>query len=119
MARFKITETFTNGVSQNTYISAIDEATALGICVALYGGNHQAFEASSSITVTDASITPVSFKRVRVMLKNVATEDTTFLSFIVKDTVSDLDVEATLKNKTINGVSADTVTILSINKTTV
>ena len=119
MPNYQIKEVFTNGASQNTYISATDESTALGVAQAFYGGNHQAFEESASVTTEEAAITPVSFKRARIMLKNEATDDTTFLNLIVKDTVSDLDIEAALKNKTINGVHADKVTILSIVKTVV
>ncbi len=119
MPKFKVEETFTNGVRQNTYISAVSETAALEICTAIYGGQHQAFEESTSITTEQAALTPVSYKRAKIMLKNVATSDVTFFDLVVKATVSDLDIEAALKNKTINGVNADTVTVLSINKVTV
>lgn len=119
MPKFKVREKFSNGSAQNAYLSATDEATALGICNAIYGGNHQAFEESSGINTEEASLTPVSFKRVNTVLKNDATNDTTFFKFIVKDSVSDLDVIAALKGKTINDVLVDKVTVLSINLTTV
>ena len=117
---FKIVETFTNGTKFSTFVKTIDEATALGICTAFGGtGSRQAFEASSSITVEEASLTPVSYKRANIMLKNEGTDDTTFLNLVVKSTVSDLDIVAVLKNKTINDVKADKVVIISIIKTTV
>lgn len=119
MPKYKIVEVFTNDVKQSTYIPAVSETAALEICTAIYGGNHQAFEESTSITTEEPALTPVSYKRAKIMLKNEGTDDVTFFDLIVKDTVSDLDIEVALKDKTINGVKADKVTVLSINKVTV
>lgn len=119
MANYKIIETFTNNVKQSTYIPAVSETAALEICAAIYGGSHEAFEESTAVTTEEPALIAVSFKRAKIMLKNEGTDDVTFFDLIVKDTVSDLEIEIALKDKTINGVKADKVTVLSITKTAV
>ena len=118
MAKFKVKEIFANGKTVNTFVSCTDETTALGISTALYGGKHEVFEASTDVTVSQAKLTNVAYKDVSVMLKNNATDDKTYLNFLMKSTKTTADVKTALLNKTVNGVKADIVVITSIREVT-
>ncbi|NCO01423.1 MAG: hypothetical protein GW906_06315 [Epsilonproteobacteria bacterium] len=111
MPKFKIRETFANGSSHSLYIPAGDEATALSVASALLDGELEVLQAPIDIPATAPSPTNVSYKRFDVMGKNIATGSKTYLSFLGKTTVTDLDVQAFLLNKTINTVKFDEVTV--------
>lgn len=114
MPRFKIRENFSNGKSQNTYIPATDEATALSIAQALYDGELEVLKTPADIVVEEPSLSAVAYKDVSIMIKNEGTDDKAYLNLLVASTKTTTDIISTLQDKIINGVKADKVTIISI-----
>ena len=113
MPKFKIRQNFSNGSSSSVVIPAANEATALAVGQALMDSELEVLEAPLDITVTDASATNVSYKKVAVVAKHSASGNKTFINFIAKATVSIIDVETFFIGKTINGVSIDAVSVSS------
>lgn len=119
MPRYKVRETFTNDVVQNTYIDAANEATALQICVSLYGGNHEVFEESTAVTTEDEALAAVSFNRASIMIKDDSTKNVAFLNLLVKSDIDIDEIETALLTKTINGVKADSVQLTGFTVVTI
>lgn len=111
MPKYKIRETFSNGKTHSMNVATADEATALLVAQTLLGGQVEVLEAPANITVSDPSLTNVSYKRFDIMGKNVSTGDRTYFTFLGKATVTDIDVKNYFVNKTINGVHLDEVTV--------
>lgn len=114
MPKFKIRENFSNGSSQNTYIPATDEASALSLAQALYGGELEVLKTPLDIAVQEPSLSAVAYKDVSVMIKNEATDNKAYINILVDASKNTNDIITTLQDKTINGVKADVVTIISI-----
>jgi hypothetical protein len=114
MPKFKIRENFSNGASQNTYIPASDEVVALEIAQALYGGELEVLKVPIDIAVQEPALTAVSYKDVSIMIRNEATDNKAYLNILVDYSKNTTDIISAIKDKTINGVKADTVTIISI-----
>jgi len=113
MARIKCVETFTDESRNTTYLDVSDAATALGICGTLFGGKVEIFEESTGVTVSEPELVAVGCKLIKVALINETSDKSTFLQMYVKSTVSALDVINNLMGKTIDGVKAEKVNIIS------
>ena len=113
MARIKCIETFMDESRNTTYLDVSDAATALTICGTLFGGKTEIFEESVGVTVSEPELIAVGCKLIKVALINETSDKSTFLQFYAKSTVSSLDVINNLIGKTIDGVKAEKVSIVS------
>jgi len=116
MPKFKIREEFTDGSTQNFYVSANDEATALGIATTLFGGEHLVLEEvdPAVVAVTEQAPTSVGYWGATVTLKQEDTDAVTFVSMLFDNAKSSNEVMEAFKAKTINGVRADAVSLSGI-----
>lgn len=113
MAKIKCVETFTDSSKNTTYLEVNDAATALTICGVLFGGQTEIFEESTGVTVSEPSLVAVSCKLMKIALINETLDTSTFIQLYVKSTVSSLDLINGLIGKTIDGVKAEKVNIVS------
>lgn len=113
MSKIKCVETFTDGSRNTTYLEVANAATALTICGIMFGGQIEIFEPSTGITESEPELVSVNSKLVKVALVNETSDKSTFLQLYVKSTVSSLDIINTLMGKTIDGVKAEKVNIIS------
>lgn len=113
MSKIKCVETFTDSSRNTTYLEVANSATALTICGTLFGGQVEIFEESTGISVTEPELIAVNSKLIKVALINETSDKSTFLQMYVKTTVSSLDIINGLIGKTIDGVKAEKVNIIS------
>ena len=91
------------------YVPA-NSTSAQSFADAILDGESKVYEETSSIGSDDVS----SARDVNVMLKNDASGQKTYLSFIIKNTKHEGDVISALQGKTFDGILADTVVIISM-----
>lgn len=113
MARIKCVETFMDDSRNTTYLNVTGAAVALTICGTLFRGKIEVFEESTGVVTTEPELISVGSKLMKVALINETSDRSTFLQFYVKSTVSSLEVINNLMNKTIDGVKAERVNIVS------